>query len=287
MAETVQIHEIEHKKALPSAVYLGLGLETGLMINRKREVFIKMIVDSSGLPTKTMRAKNGRFIYEDYPRDLFQVFDDLVFSSAPIAASKLLGKKVPIRESLLGVGGKVLRSGRNIVLTSDLRGMPEIEELEARGFTIDFLTVPIARDMSTALTARMEVSRHIDMECNMVLGETGRVVVANRDYFTEYGGDVVDLADKYDADLHIIEDMREQTCSRAVNFIELPNGKVVMSANCPETKGKLIQSLGAENVLESNFDPGSYSFSQTAEVQGGDIPLYFHGGLRCMSNVVS
>jgi len=112
------------------------------------------------------------------------------------------------------------------------------------------------------------------------------VFVVNDEYYREYEDRVSQLLQRYQSELIIIQDCDEQTRRRAVNFIELPDGKIVLPENCTQTKTALEGVLGVSNVLGARVDSSKLPGSAITFVNGRAETLYFHGGLRCLTNCV-
>jgi len=225
-----------------------------------------------------------------YIRDVFQVFEDLIFApneDAAIVAKELLQARPPIHISEFGIGGLVLRSEKLILVPDDLREEVEtISKLQERGFCIDFLPVPPLTQDSGILVRRMNFSKHLDMEINIVYSQGRLVVVANEDYYKERKDRVDKILHNYQGQLVIISDPREQTLLRAVNFVELPDGRVIIPENCNQAISALKNVLGKPNVLGENVDFSKSKSRANSYVNGGPITYYLHGGLRCLTNSV-
>lgn len=224
-----------------------------------------------------------------YVRDSFQVFSDLVFAFgarnakfAKKALEKISGKKVLVTLSELGVGGKVIRSGNLVLVPDELKDLSELELLKQRGYQVDFLPMPLKSEASTGLSRRMWFSRHLDMEIN-VASLNGYLFVVNLEYYRAYKKRVDDLVGRYNGGLVVVEGQQEQTAYRAVNFIELPNRMIVVPENCTEARGKIGSLIGQDNILAAKVD---FSRRKGGVAIIGSEVLYFHGGLRCLSNVV-
>jgi hypothetical protein len=225
-----------------------------------------------------------------YIRDSFQVFDNLIFTPGKNGipmVRELLGDKKGEKEiniSNFGIGGNILRSGKLIVAKESLRNSEWVGTLEAMGYAVEFLPVPPLEE-HTDLSRRMGFNEHIDTEVNFVQSEKGYVFIVNNDYYQQYAADIDGLVEKYGGEVKIITSPDEQTKLRGVNFIELPNGKVVVPENCTETRGLLEDSIGKDNVISVKVDVSKFNgIAQTLSDDGRFITLWFHGGLRCLTN---
>ena len=214
-----------------------------------------------------------------WPRDMFQVYGDLVFAQlgSEVEARKILSAlgfppSVVIETSTLGEGGLVARSGKTLILSEAVhrRGIRkgEIRSLEHRRYHIHFL--PASReDFSTGMERRKDPVDHIDTEFGLVFSKGGNALACvNPDYYKQFRRPIDQLIKKIDASLHIAP---EGESTMAVNFISLPNGKVIIASDCDSTQSFLERGLGKENVTVLPIDPEIY-------LKGG--------GLRCMSNVI-
>lgn len=225
-----------------------------------------------------------------YVRDKFQVFDDLVFTPGergiPLV-KKILGRKIRNKQVIVsdfGIGGKVLRSGNLIVATDDLRNLPEVNLLRSRGYEIEFLPIPSSKEQ-TILSERMDYNRHIDSEVNFVATNNGYVFVVNEEYYERYKDDVEALAKRHAGTVRIIQDLREQTKLRGVNFIEV-NSKVMVPDNCTETIKILKDALDEDKVILVKVDCSKFNGEGVTIHKGEFLSLYFHGGLRCLTNII-
>ena len=227
-----------------------------------------------------------------YIRDSFQAFDNLIFTpekNGVLVVGELLkdvkGEKEVI-VSDFGIGGNVLRSGKLIVTKESSRNSEWVGTLEAMGYAVDFLPVPPLEE-HTDLSRRMGFNGHIDTEVNFVQTEKGYMFIVNNDYYQRYAAEVDILVKKYGGEIKIIISHDEQTKLRGVNFIELPNGKVVVPENCLETRALLVESIGKDNVIPVKVDVSKFNgIAQTLSDDGRFITLWFHGGLRCLTNLI-
>jgi hypothetical protein len=215
-----------------------------------------------------------------WPRDVFQVYGDTVFTPADREKltkhifNNLGAPDAKIKTSALGEGGLVVRSGNVVVLPERLQNLQEIRELEKLGYDLNFLPVPIQTDpVDTDLRLRMD-NGHIDTEFNLIQAPNNKYLMAvNELYYKNYTAAVDSLRNKLDAKLHVIKSPNEQTYYRGVNFIELPNRKAALPRDCYSTKKFLEDELGQGNVISLDIDP--------------DTDFRAGGGLRCHSVIAT
>jgi len=277
--------ERSEQKSITQTIYVSYFIEKTHYSSSGCRDFEKLVESNSlaavdFLPGSIYGAEIG------YVRDMFQVFDDLVLVSEAGEVSsvkKILGREAPVVLSELGIGGNVVRSEKLLIIPEELREEPVLPLLMDRGYLIDFLPIPNP-PYKDELASRMGFSRHLDMEINVVKNKDGWVFVVNDDYFRKYKQRIAELLEKYNGSLVVICDKAEQTLLRAVNFIELPNGKVILPSNCEETIAKLTRVLGKDRVLSVDFDCSLLNGQATTRMGGNLINLWFHGGLRCMAN---
>lgn len=272
-----------------STLYISSSIDTIFEKGFGRSDFEGMI-SANGGPRVEYLSKVVAGIEMHYIRDSFQVFDNLIFTPGkngiPVVR-ELLGDKKGEKEiniSNFGIGGNILRSGKLIVAKESLRNSEWVETLEAKGYIVDFLPVPPLEE-HTDLSRRMGFNGHIDTEVNFVQSEKGYTFIVNNDYYQQYPTEIDGLVEKYDGEVKIITSHDEQTRLRGVNFIELPNGKVVVPENCIETRSALEASIGKDNVISVKADCSKFNgIAQTIDNDGHFITLWFHGGLRCLTN---
>lgn len=70
-----------------------------------------------------------------------------------------------------------------------------------------------------------------------------------------------------------------------MNFIEV-NGKVIVPDNCTETIKILEDALGKDRVIQVKVDCSKFEGEAITIHNGELLSLYFHGGLRCLTNVI-
>lgn len=235
-----------------------------------------------------------------YPRDMFQVYRGLICTPVQrgiYIVQTLLGRpysNTPIAISKYGIGGFVLRSGNLLIVPDEMKPLDETRILRSHGYDIGFLPVPHPRE-KTALSDRMCFNNHLDSEVNIVSCDGTFVFVVNIEYYRTYPKRIESLLRQYNGELVVIEDPQEQTSRRGVNFLELPSGHVVVPSNCHETIERLRRHLPNDRIHEAHLDCSR--LNGVAMVMVSDPlmaciseskfeTLYFHGGLRCMVNVV-
>jgi N-dimethylarginine dimethylaminohydrolase len=215
-----------------------------------------------------------------WPRDRFQIYGDLIFSQPEsrhdawnIITSLGFPASVVIERSVLGEGGLVVRAGKTLVISEAARSRGirrcELECLRHRGYGIHFL--PTIDNNMLDLDGRKDPVDHIDTEFGLARTKDGKMLACvNSSYYYRSGlrQRIDNLVKELNAILHVTP---EEESTMAVNFITLPDGKVIMAGRCPSTQAFLEWGLGKENVTALPINPLIY-------LKGG--------GLRCMSNVI-
>lgn len=214
-----------------------------------------------------------------WPRDLFQVYDNLIFSSknsTSLVTSILNNLNISsnnLSENNFGIGGFVVRD-RDLIVTSDyISDNLTFKELSLLGYEVH--NVPVLKfDNGSTLAKRMSHNHHLDTEFNLVHNKSGDVfTLVNESYYSFYKKQVDSINRKINANMCVVKENTSDYKMKSLNFISLPNWKVMIPGNSPKTKSFLEAALGKENVLVSKItDPCMYSGK--------------YGGLRCMSNLI-
>ncbi|MFZ6034896.1 MAG: hypothetical protein ACOYUB_01980 [Patescibacteria group bacterium] len=191
-----------------------------------------------------------------------------------------------IFESPLGIGGNVLRSGKLIVLPDSYRNLEHVNLLLERGYSVDFLPIP-SDDEKSFLSMRMGMNHHLDTEINFVRNGNGFVFLVNNDYYERFKNEVDLLAAKHNGEVNLIKSAQEQTALRGVNFLELADGRVAVPFNCWTARSTLESKLGKDRVIPINIDFSKTTGIAQTFVEGVFTTLYFHGGLRCLTNILT
>lgn len=178
----------------------------------------------------------------------------------------------------------MLRSGNLIIATDPMRNLPEVELLHNKGYIVDFLPIPDIYDSSN-LGRRMWHSQHIDTELNIIKIKDGFLFVVNNDYYQAFNQQVDRLVSQYQGVLRIIQNSAEQTFLRGVNFIEV-DGKIILPENCRKTRSLIGGVIGDNNVLSAKVDCSMMLGKIVMFTDDGQVDIYLHGGLRCLSNIV-
>lgn len=221
-----------------------------------------------------------------WPRDVFQTYENLVavyphFEKKVSELLPRLGKVNPNIEfisSEFGQGGFVVRDKKTLIVSEFIKDEESdiIQKLKEKGFDINFLPVPKTEHRSS-LEVRMSKNSHIDTEFNMAFSPEGNALFCvNGAYYSAFRDEVDTLIKKFDGRLHIIKENTYEQTSLAVNFIKLPNGKIIMPNDCPITQEFLEKGLGKGNVLTPRID----CYNDYSAARG------ISGGLRCMSNLI-
>lgn len=217
-----------------------------------------------------------------WPRDVFQVYGTLVISTPGYErkTKEILSKlgipveRLEVLSSDLGQGGYVVRDKDLLVLSSRVSQDQNIPNIINRGYQIYFLPVPEKNDKGTDIGRRMSLNYHIDTEFNLVLSRGGTpLICVNEAYYSSFREHVDSLVEATDGKLHKIPEDSVDSRRGAINFIKLPNGKVMLPDYCVATQTFLEKGLGRSQVLIAKIDIfNDYSGPG--------------GGLRCMSNLI-
>ena len=183
----------------------------------------------------------------EWPRDLLQKFKDQIFAAE---GHKKMAYEVLWRlgvnaeyirsDEYLGVGGHVIRSGNIIVIPDYFRHTNVSKTFEELGYEVYFLPV---RDY---LDGDME---HLDLAFNLTSTQGGNLLATVDTEFQECCREEVEsLVKRINARLHVVNRIEERK-RKAVNFIELPGGRVIVPSGCPAVQEFLERNLGKENVM--------------------------------------
>jgi hypothetical protein len=217
-----------------------------------------------------------------WPRDKFQTYGDIlayeprnkdliykIFDQLKINSSSL-----DIADSYFSEGGCVVRDRNILVVSEHLKEDNLRPYLENEGYNIFFLPTPPEKGHPDKDLASRMKNRHLDTEFNLVFSPRGNALVCvNEGYYISYHEEVDVLIRSLDARMHIIPERTLEREKLAVNFITLPNGKVVLPNSCRSTQKFLEDALGRENVLVLEV-------VMDVDYSGR------YGGLRCMSNLI-
>ena len=233
-------------------------------------------------PRSVLRIEGNRPIDEcmiSWPRDGFQIYGDLVFSSIGFekttieVLSKLGRSPIKIETSELGIGGMVVGAGKLLVFSESIKKADAsrrkgIGMLRQHGYAIRFM--PPSVEYRLAIDRTKGPSEHIDLSFNLAATKEGNMLAcAYSEYYKYFRGQVDKLVKEIDAQLHVIP---EDEGMIAANFIGLPDGKVVLPEGCPSTQAFFERHLSSSNVFTIKVD--------------ALVSNWQEGGFRCMSNLV-
>ncbi|MDO8657118.1 MAG: hypothetical protein Q7K55_00120, partial [Candidatus Levybacteria bacterium] len=118
----------------------------------------------------------------------------------------------------------------------------------------------------------MTIIRHLDPIFNLARAGNGQLyALADQEYYQAFRDEVDELIDTLHATIKIVRTPQEIR-QRVINFITLPDGRIVIPNGCDETREFLESGLGKKNVLEIEVDAAE------------DYTI--DGGIRCKSNIV-
>jgi hypothetical protein len=235
-------------------------------------------------PNSIIRVRNGTKAHLTgmlWPRDAFQVLDGklLVDVKSSIASQDLISGIISVNDSDyietdLGIGGLYVKDGTTLIASDFIKNDPYIKELISQGYEVLFLPSRPDINETDDVSLRLRENNHIDTEFNFVSSPGGNYFAfVNGDYLEKYPDEVRTVVKALDAKLFTIPVESRQARFKAVNFISLGDGRIVVPEHCDAMTDQLIKWIGKKNVFVLPLE--TYDFS-------GD-----NGGIRCMSNVIS
>jgi len=220
-----------------------------------------------------------------WPHDLFSVLDGKIFvipgyeECSKEVLSSIGLNNLGMKSSYMGMGGYFVKNGRHLVVSeaiiTDDGESSTMTELKDRGYKVDLLPIPTKTPdtWSDSLVIRMLRNKHIDTEFNMINSPQGNsMVFVNEAYFEAYRDEVHNIAKSIDAKLTVLPEGSNDQMKLAVNFMKLPDGKVMIPNRCMIIEEAMVHGLGRERVLVTDTD--NYGYSGRG------------GGLCCMSNII-
>lgn len=207
----------------------------------------------SVLRVQTAHGEDGYFLR--WPKDGLQSHPRFV-AIADSAVMRRVCRQLRIRNAIVSPlceGGLFVRSGRMLLVSSALRG--QRRELR-RHYDVSVLPH----------------RSHIDLDCGLVHTRSGRPLLLVGERYYETCTDAIrSVAASASAIMQVIP--WKESARRALNFVFLPPGDVLIPARCPVTRRVLEAHLGRDHVITVGIDD-DFNYN------GG------RGGLGCMSSVV-
>lgn len=219
-----------------------------------------------------------------FPRDLaLQLHDGPLLVSSE--EKPLIGPKVSV--SPYGQGGKALTRGKVVIVASDHHwenDLRQLRNIRKRGFkTVElpaaYEVSPLGRFSGNLVGGPQD---HIDRTCGLLEDSTGRlhlIVTAGQQTcdYTDGGMKLVSpeetaarykqLCDKADINLHFVP----VTIPTSTGFVQLQNGKVIITGGDNSIYEVIVDIAGTKNVITTDTPVCYY-------------PAFCRAGIRCMVN---
>lgn len=198
----------------------------------------------------------------NYPRDLFQIFGEEAYTLglnkmfSEQILSQLGRKGIPLTQSILGEGGLSIRA-KNVVVgvTFPSNGFNlHWDELKKKGYDVFKLKLSLKAFREHGKTGRRlrksMYNAHLDTQMNIAFTEQDNLVMlVNADFNEVFKEEVGELVRKLDAKKFVVSKPGE-VYARAVNFVNLPSGKLIVNERCSESVQFLKNNLGDKSVYE-------------------------------------
>lgn len=197
-----------------------------------------------------------------WPKDVVQAYEGSV-AVARSAAARQIAQRCGAQKVLVSPwceGGMVVKVGQALLVSSALLAKPDLPPAPG-SYRVISIPAPLGR-------ARRGPA-HIDLDCAVARTLSGSALLLVSPRLMEIGSADVEAASRVlGAELFVapLNEVRR----RALNFVYLHPGSVLMPAGCLQTQTFLASRLGVENVLTVRIDR-SFNYN------GG------FGGLGCMS----
>lgn len=212
-----------------------------------------------------------------WPRDAFQVFDKKIYICPEYKGitepfiKRLNMQNSQLEYSIIGEGGMHVRAGEKIVHLD----FEELEWSALKNHDSKILTLPTPRPFTNKLESELvtiiENTGHIDPLVNFFEDKKGLThMVMIKLYYEAFKNQLLPIIDKNFASYFVVKDKKEFE-SAPTNFVQLPNGKVMIPKTARRTVDYMADKLGEDMVLAVKTLP-----FETADYQG----------LRCRTNIV-
>jgi hypothetical protein len=237
---------------------------------------------SSSIAPWCVRISQGQSTSRNYfqalqwPRDLFQYIDGELFSyDCNLSITHQIANQLNLpkpKTSSIGEGGLFV-STRDIVIASQpIGGEIDWQPLRNKGYQVyevPFLQVDENKPEDFQNVSRQ--SGHIDLELALISSPQGNLALLINEPFYQEQKEILDrISIKTNAQIYRISEKFEVE-NRAVNLIQIPNGKVAYDVTATQTESILERILGKNNLIP--FLPiGLESLA--------------HGGFRCRTNLI-
>lgn len=228
-----------------------------------------------GDPTDTARFERLR--KGIYLRDLFTNIDgNLIFINDSEQRAFPVGKRVI--SSPLGEGGKVLISGKSVLVSPDLWKDPQVKRQisDLRNEEYKVLYIPFVEEEKQAKDKREFVPGHIDGHASLIQDRSGNPhLLYAKSYSRQGSGTSKSLrstAEMIGAEPIEINDTGLPHL--AFNLVQLPDGSVVMTSSndSKELEDAVMNIVGEDQTV-------------TTKIPVSQIPVITGAGIRCMTNI--
>lgn len=220
-----------------------------------------------------------------WPRDYFQVFGGIVFASpgykkATANILRRLGAAVKSRDiitSQFGQGGYVIRAGNQLIVSDRVREPENEALLREMGYKVHYFpTLKSNKDLGRAdpLSPMIATDGHIDPFVNIALTKSGELAMAVYEcYHKRFSKELKPFISEHVSQLHVFSPSDSEYRRKAVNWLDLLDGRIVLPNLCESVELFLRGAIGTERVSILPMDSG-YDLRHE------------NGGLRCMTNLI-
>jgi hypothetical protein len=208
-----------------------------------------------------------------FPRDIFVNLGDFLFVNPAAIEIANTGLVYP---SPLGEGGKVLCSGKSVIVSEDIWSnrelKPQFKMLKEAGYK--FGAIPLVRNDNRERGENYFVGDHIDGHTAIIADKDGRNhVLFAKSYASQSAktrAKILEACDYIEAEPIEIDDAKQTFL--ALNLTQFKEGTVIVTKGADEIIEIVSDLVGPGKVI---------STSESIDV----IPRYLAGGIHCMTNV--
>lgn len=223
-------------------------------------------VEVRGLPKNSPEAIYTRDLFVTIGRHTFIIPDDRIN----------IEQNESVAKSGLAEGGKVLVSGKSVLLAADLFLEPEyqshIETLRADGYKFGGL-IFAPNNNNIQRPNIPNVIDHIDGHTSLIHGKDNNTYLLYASSYANRHVKAREIIKKaaYDVEAKHIEIYDENLPFFAFNLIQTESGTIVVTSGANELTNALIDLVGKEKVI-------------TTAIPIVQFPRYFGASIRCMTN---
>lgn len=213
----------------------------------------------------------------EWPRDSFQVFDNVLYTPdlfQEIIKSSQNSKLPKAREvGLIWEGGFSIRLDDIVVgidTETNLIGWNKLQSSNNRyTIQVNYKFKGSSKKLQKRVSELNDIyNHHIDLEMALVKSQQGLVFLINEPFYRAYQTQLDRISKQLCADKFIIHSQNDFD-QAGVNFINLPDGTVIVNSKALETRETLERILGVEKVIPFKTFAAECSPA---------------GGLRCKTN---